>query len=283
MTISKYRNSPNMLRKIRRDSGFTQEELARKVGVNQSVISRIESGDIDASSRVMESLEEIFEESFSKAVESQMQANGSASHLSDLHIMIDKYADRMTDSAVRAIMTYVDHIAGLSDSGSDLDDVRPMHMMSLWEGNWNWGPKELEQHIIRNAAAVMTWERIFIVRSHAVKVNGEPVMRGEVYSDGFIHSESPLFTFLLNSEKSSGLYNGFDLKIDVDGRPFSGSFGKFILVSSKIPSGLNRSVHVLISGKFDYSYNDFDHVNDIVNDFLLFRGEQPNVTRGIGN
>ena len=75
MTTSKYKNATNVLRKVRRDLGLTQEDLARKVGVNQSVISRIESGDIDLSSRVRNSLENIFGEQVLRAAESQISVN----------------------------------------------------------------------------------------------------------------------------------------------------------------------------------------------------------------
>ena len=145
MTTSKYKNATNVLRKVRRDLGLTQEDLARKVGVNQSVISRIESGDIDLSSRVRNSLENIFGEPVLRAAESQIGVNGVDGRLGDLHLLLDRYGDTISDSGIRAIATYVEHIVALSDSG--IENHRPVSMGELWGRNWSGGPRELEQYI----------------------------------------------------------------------------------------------------------------------------------------
>ncbi len=266
MTTSKYKNSMNVLRKVRRDLGLTQEDLARKVGVNQSVISRIESGDIDLSSRVRNSLENIFGEPVLKAAESQVSVNGVDGRLGDLHRLLERYIDVISDSGIRAIATYVEHIVALSDSG--IENHRPVSMGELWGKNWSWGPRELEQYISQSAAPVMTWNRISIQRSYPVKVNGERVMKGEIYVDGYRSTESPLFSFLLDQVKNPGIYNGRDLKIDIDSSVISDYFRNFILVSKQLSPGYERTVSVLMSGESAYSFNDFEYLNDIVDDFL---------------
>ena len=136
MTTTKSKNTINILRKVRRDLGLTQEEVANKVGVNQSVISRIESGDIDLSSRVRNRLEDIFGEPVLKAAESQINMNGVGSRLIGLHGLLERYGDAISDSGIRAITTYVEHIMNLSDSGIDIENARPVSMRELWEKNW---------------------------------------------------------------------------------------------------------------------------------------------------
>ena len=44
------------LRKARRDKGLTQSDVAAIIGVNQSLISRMESGDIQVSERLWKSV-----------------------------------------------------------------------------------------------------------------------------------------------------------------------------------------------------------------------------------
>ena len=266
MTTPKYKNTTNVLRKVRRDLGLTQEDLARKVGVNQSVISRIESGDIDLSSRVRNSLEDIFGEPVLRAAESQVSSNGVDSRLGDLHRLLDIHGDTISDSGIRAIATYVEHIVALSDSG--IENHRPVSMGELWGRNWYWGPRELEHYISQSAAPVMTWNRISIQRSYPVKVNGERVMKGEIYVDGYRSTESPLFSFLLDQVKNPGIYNGQDLKIDIDSSVISDYFRNFILVSKQLSPAYERTVSVLMSGESAYSFNDFEYLNDIVDDFL---------------
>ena len=81
----------------------------------------IESGDIDLSSRVRNRLEDIFGESVLKAAESQVNLNGAGSRLIGLHGLLERYGNAISDSGVRAITTYIEHIMDLSDSGIDID------------------------------------------------------------------------------------------------------------------------------------------------------------------
>ena len=50
----------DVLKRVRKEKGLTQKAVARMVGVNQSVISRIEAGEIPASSRIAEGLEDVY-------------------------------------------------------------------------------------------------------------------------------------------------------------------------------------------------------------------------------
>ena len=268
MVTIKYKNTINVLRKVRRDLGLTQEEVAKKIGVNQSVISRIESGDIDLSARVRHSLENIFGEPVLKAAESQINLNGADSRLIGLHGLLETYGDTISDSGIRAITSYVEHIMDLSDSGIDIENARSVSMRELWEKNWSWGPRELVRYISQNAAAVMTWNRVSIQRSYPVKVNGDIVMKGEIYVDGYRSKESPLFSFLLDQVKNPGVYNGRDFKIDIDSSAISDYFRNFILISKQLPPTSERTVSVLMSGESEYSFNDFEYLDDIVNGFL---------------
>ena len=186
--------------------------------------------------------------------------------MGDLHRLLDIHGDTISDSGIRAIATYVEHIVALSDSG--IENHRPVSMGELWGRNWYWGPRELEQYISQSAAPVMTWNRISIQRSYPVKVNGERVMKGEIYVDGYRSTESPLFSFLLDEVKNPGIYNGRDLKIDIDSSVISDYFRNFILVSKQLSPGYERTVSVLMSGESAYSFNDFEYLNDIVDDFL---------------
>ena len=93
-------------------------------------------------------------------------------------------------------------------------------------------------------------------------------MKGEIYVDGYRSTESPLFSFLLDQVKNPGIYNGRDLKIDIDSSVISDYFRNFILVSKQLSPGYERTVSVLMSGESAYSFNDFEYLNDIVDDFL---------------
>ena len=124
------------------------------------------------------------------------------------------------------------------------------------------------RYISQSAAAVMTWNRVSIQRSYPVKVNGELVMKGEIYIDGYRSKESPLFSFLLDQVKNSGVYSGRDLKIDIDSAAISDYYSNFILISKQLPPTSERTISILMSGESEYSFNDFEYLNDIVNDFL---------------
>ena len=68
--------------------------------------------------------------------------------------------------------------------------------------------------------------------------------------------------------KNPGIYNGRDFKIDIDSSVISDYFRNFILVSKQLSTGYERTVSVLMSGESAYSFNDFEYLNDIVDDFL---------------
>ena len=93
-------------------------------------------------------------------------------------------------------------------------------------------------------------------------------MKGEIYVDGYRSTESPQFSFLLDQVETPGIYNGRDLKIDIDGSVISDYFRNFILVSKQLSTAYERTVSVLMSGESEYSFNDFEYLNDIVDDFL---------------
>ncbi|RLE70234.1 MAG: transcriptional regulator, partial [Thermoprotei archaeon] len=58
--------SPKYLRELRKAAGLSQAELARRAGVSQSLIARIESGDVNPRvstlQRILKALEEYVEE-----------------------------------------------------------------------------------------------------------------------------------------------------------------------------------------------------------------------------
>ena len=60
MSINGLSHTTDVLKRVRKEKGLTQKDVARIVGVNQSVISRIEAGEISASNRIAEGLEDIY-------------------------------------------------------------------------------------------------------------------------------------------------------------------------------------------------------------------------------
>ena len=60
MSINGLSHTTDVLKRVRKEKGLTQKDVARIVGVNQSVISRIEAVEISARNRIAEWLEDIY-------------------------------------------------------------------------------------------------------------------------------------------------------------------------------------------------------------------------------
>ena len=175
MTSTGLTYTTDVLKRVRKEKGLTQKDVARMVGVNQSVISRIEAGEISASNRIAEGLEDVYGLPIVDALLYRKSWPGEPHDVTEIKHLIDRYQTVLSDSAIKAIKAYVEHIVGLSNVSSFTTDGPKVPRQSLWGGDWIWGPREMERYITSECAPVMTWNRISIHRSYPINVKGEEV------------------------------------------------------------------------------------------------------------
>ena len=273
MAINGLAHAPDVLKRVRKEKGLTQKAVAALVGVNQSVISRIEAGEIGASNRIAEGLEEAYGMPIIDALLYRKSWTGEPEDVTEIKQLIDRYQTVLSDSGIKAIKAYVEHMIGLSNGPDFLPGGSAIPIKSLWGGDWTWGPRELDRHITVECAPVMTWNRISIHRSHPIKVKGELVFKGEIYVEGHGASGTPLFSFFLDQMKEGGVFTGEDFEsVDV----FTSYFQNVIAVRVALPGIVERSVSVLMSGdlKYDeYGLKDYYYLDAVVRSYLQTKGE----------
>ena len=266
-------HTTDVLKRVRKEKGLTQKDVAALVGVNQSVISRIEAGEIGASNRIAEGLEEAYGMPIVEALLYRKSWSGESESVTEIKQLIDRHQTALSDSGIKAIKAYVEHMIGLSNGPGVLPGGPSIPIKSLWGGEWIWGPRELERHITAECAPVMTWNRISIHRSHPVTVKGEVILKGEVYVDGHGALGTPLFSFFLDQMKEGGIFTGEDFKpVDI----ITSYFQNIIAVRVALPGGVERSVSVLMSGDIEYGeygLKDYYYLDAVVRSYLQTKGE----------
>ena len=261
----------DVLKRVRKEKGLTQKAVARMVGVNQSVISRIEAGEIPASSRIAEGLEDIYGMPIVEALLYRKSWPGEPQQVTEVKQLIDRYQTVLSESALTAIKTYVEHIVGLSNESSFTSEGPKIPKQSLWGGDWSWGPREMERYITSECAPVMTWNRISIHRSYPIMVKGEQVLKGEIYVEGHKSSGTPLFSFFLDQIDEGGIFTGNDFK-PID-QVIDDYFKNVIVVRVALPGTVERKVSVLMSGEDEYGLNDYYYLDAVVRSYLQRKGE----------
>ena len=263
----------DVLKRVRKERGLTQKDVAAMVGVNQSIISRIEAGEIGASSRIAEGLEEAYGIPIVDDLMYRKSWPGEPEDVTEIKQLIDRYQTVLSDSGIKAIRAYMEHMIGLSNGPGFLPGGPSIPIKSLWGGDWAWGPRELERHISVECAPVMTWNRISIHRSHPVTVKGEVILKGEVYVEGHGALGTPLFSFFLDQMKEGGIFTGEDFKpVDI----ITSYFQNIIAVRVALPGGVERSVSVLMSGDIEhgeYGLKDYYYLDAVVRSYLQTKGE----------
>lgn len=266
-------HTTDVLKRVRKEKGLTQKDVAALVGVNQSVISRIEAGEIGASNRIAEGLEEAYGMPIVEALLYRKSWAGESESVTEIKQLIDRHQTALSDSGIKAIKAYVEHMIGLSNGPGVLPGGPSIPIKSLWGGEWIWGPRELERHITAECAPVMTWNRISIHRSHPVTVKGEVILKGEIYVEGHGALGTPLFSFFLDQMKEGGVFTGEDFKpVDI----ITSYFQNIIAVRVALPGGVERSVSVLMSGDIEYGeygLKDYYYLDAVVRSYLQTKGE----------
>ena len=273
MVVNGLTHTTDVLKRVRKEKGLTQKDVAALVGVNQSVISRIEAGEIGASNRIAEGLEEAYGMPIVEALLYRKSWAGESESVTEIKQLIDRHQTALSDSGIKAIKAYVEHMIGLSNGPGLMPGGPTVPIKSLWGGDWSWGPRELERHITAECAPVMTWNRISIHRTHPIKVKGELVLKGEIYVEGHGTSGTPLYSFFLDQMKEGGVFTGDDFKpVDI----YTSYFQNVIAVRIALPGRIERSVSVLMSGdiKYDeYGLKDYYYLDAVVRNYLQTKGE----------
>ena len=271
MSINGLSHTTDVLKRVRKEKGLTQKDVARIVGVNQSVISRIEAGEISASNRIAEGLEDIYGIPIVEALLYRKSWPGEPQEVTDIKQLIDRYQTVLSKSGISAIKAYVEHIVGLSNESSFTSEGPKIPKQSLWGGDWSWGPREMERYITSECAPVMTWNRISIHRSYPINVKGEEVLKGEIYVEGHKTSGTPLFSFFLDQIDDGGIFTGEDFK--PVNQVIDDYFKNVIVVRVALPGTVERNLSLLMSGDGEYGLNDYYYLDAVVRSYLQRKGE----------
>ncbi|SVE51278.1 uncharacterized protein METZ01_LOCUS504132, partial [marine metagenome] len=153
------------LKKARKGLSLTQEDVARLLNVNQSIISRIETGEIEISDRIREGIQKVYriELPNDNHVFEQEEPD-----LLEIKRLVNTFPTHIPLSSLRAIRTYIEHIIGLS-MGSNYSSHGPsIPRKGLWGNDWSWGPREMERFITPECARTLRWNRLSIHRTTPV-------------------------------------------------------------------------------------------------------------------
>lgn len=271
MTANGLTYTTDVLKRVRKEKGLTQKDVARIVGVNQSVISRIEAGEISASNRIAEGLEDVYGLPIVDALLYKKSWPGEPHDVTEIKQLIDRYHNVLSESGIRAIKSYVEHIVGLSNESSFTSEGPKISKQSLWGGDWSWGPREMERYITSECAPVMTWSRISIHRNYPIRVKGEEIVKGEIYVEGHGESGTPIFSYFLDQIESGGVFTGSDFQRTDE---FVQEFLKtVIVVRVALPGNVERTISVLMSGDSDYGLNDYYYLDAVIRSYLQRKGE----------
>lgn len=264
-------HTTDVLKRLRREKGLTQKQVAKIIGVNQSVISRVEAGEIPASNRIVEGLEEVYGLPIVDALLYRKSWPGEPQEITEIKQLIDRHQTLLSETGINAIKSYVQHLIGLSTESSFTTDGPKVPKQSLWGGDWSWGPREMERFITSECAPVMTWNRISIHRAYPIKVRGEEVVKGEIYVEGHRTAGTPLFSFFLDQINEGGVFTGEDFT--PIGDSIKDYFNNVIVIKIALPGSTNRTVSVLMSGDMEYGLNDYYYLDAVSKSYLQHKGE----------
>ena len=198
------------LRKARKNQGLTQLDLADLMGVNQSVISRIESGDIQISERLWQSVIEKYGVNLEKQSPIEL-LNIYQEDAEMVRLLVEEYGSQIPDTSIKAIRTYVEHIIGLSVGDRFIEGDPPVPVQRLWGSDWSWGPRELERFITPECARTLNWSHLLIHRNYPILIGGKEIDKTEIYIDGYGEEKSDFPTFFDQIDRE-GVYTEVDLK-----------------------------------------------------------------------
>ena len=92
------------------------------IGVNQSIISRIETGEIEISDRVREGIEKTYGIDLPDDNNAFLQEEPD---LLEIKRLIDTFPSYIPSTSLRAIRTYIEHIMNLSVASNHINDSLP--------------------------------------------------------------------------------------------------------------------------------------------------------------
>lgn len=88
---------PNNLKHLRKQSGMTQEELAKKVNKDYSTIGKWELGQRNPAMIDMLKLSDIFNISVQDLVETNLMFENNNSNINELEVLFSKHKDKLTE------------------------------------------------------------------------------------------------------------------------------------------------------------------------------------------
>ena len=258
------------LKRTRKKLGLTQHDVAQIINVNQSVISRIETGEIELSPRIRDGIQQAYgiqipDEDIS------YEFDYEASDLRSIKSLLERYANTIPESGINAIKAYVKHIIGLSDGPGIPDTISEIPREGLWGTDWSWGPRELDRFIVPECARHLKWNRISIHRTYPVFIKGKRIDKTEVYVDGY-SEEGSTFSGFIDHVKDGGVYTADTLPVTAE-MSVRKYFHNVISVKVLLPGPLVRIVYVLMSGEEEYDTYDYYFLDGIVRKFLDQKGE----------
>jgi len=264
------------LKKARKRLSLTQQDVARLLDVNQSIISRIETGEIEISDRIREGIEKVYGIDLPDDNHVFVQEEPD---LQEIKRLVDTFPSYIPSSSLRAIRTYIEHIITLSTGSNHINDSLPLTRSGLWGNDWSWGPRELERFITPECARTLKWNRLSIHRTTSVFSGGTEVTKTEIYVDAR-GTDGSTFSAFLDQIQNGGVYTEDSLRKALRD-PMNGSnprnfleyFKNVIVVRIRLPGNIVKAVDVLMSGDDPYDIYDYYWVESVVRQFLQQRGE----------
>jgi transcriptional regulator with XRE-family HTH domain len=263
-------NGRDSLKRTRKKLGLTQHDVARIINVNQSVISRIETGEIELSPRIRDGIEEAYGIQIPDEDMSD-QYDHESRDVRVIKSLLEKYAKTIPETGINAIRSYVEHVIGLSEGRGIPETISEIPREGLWGTDWSWGPRELDRFIVPECARHLKWNRISIHRTYPVFIKGRRIDKTEVYVDGY-SEEGSTFSGFIDHVKDGGIYTAETLPVTAE-MSVRKYFQNVISVKVLLPGPLVRIVYVLMSGDDEYDTYDYYFLDGIVRKFLEQKGE----------
>lgn len=264
------------LKKARKRLSLTQQDVARLLDVNQSIISRIETGEIEISDRVRDGIEKAYGIDLPDDKHAFVQEEPD---LLEIKRLVDAFPSRVPSTSLRAIRTYIEHIMSLSNGSNRINDSVPLTNPGLWGSDWSWGPRELERFITPECARTLKWNRLSIHRTTPVFSGEVEVMKTEIYVDAR-GTDGSTFSAFLDQIQSGGVYTEDSLRKilrdpmnGLNPRNYLKYFRNVIVVRIRLPGNIVKAVDVLMSGNDPYDIYDYYLVEAVIRQFLQQKGE----------
>lgn len=86
----------NNVKYLRKENSISQQELADKIGIDRSTISRIENNEIETTIPIVEKIAKYFNIEFSDLVSKNLTSNENKI-TDELELLFSKYKDKLTD------------------------------------------------------------------------------------------------------------------------------------------------------------------------------------------